>query len=70
MPRDAKANDIWHWQTRVMVGDCREARDAVRAGRSGFVSAGVIDVSTTPFGPGKWFLARDPDGHAVLFTDR
>jgi catechol 2,3-dioxygenase-like lactoylglutathione lyase family enzyme len=70
MPRDTKANDLWHWQTRVKVGDCGEARDAVRAGRTGLVSSGAINVPADAFGPGKAFLARDPDGHAVLFTKR
>lgn len=70
MPRDTKANDLWHWQTRVKVGEGGEARNTLRALRTGLVSPGVIDVSTAPFGAGKAILARDPDGHAVLFTDR
>ena len=70
MPRDTKSNDLWHWQTRVKVGNCGDARDALKAGRNRFVSPGLIDVPADPFGPGKAFLARDPDGHAVLFTER
>jgi catechol 2,3-dioxygenase-like lactoylglutathione lyase family enzyme len=70
MPSDTKPNDPWHWQTRVKVGGCGEARDALKAGRNGLVSPGVLDVPADPFGPGKAFLARDPDGHAVLFTQR
>ena len=70
MPRDTRSSDLWHRQTRVRVGDCGEACDAFKAERSGIVSPGVTDVPANPFGPGKALLARDPDDHAVLFTER
>jgi catechol 2,3-dioxygenase-like lactoylglutathione lyase family enzyme len=70
MPRDTKANDLWHWQTRVKVGNCGDASDALKAGRDRFASSDVINVAVGPFGPGKAFFVRDPDGHAVLFNER
>lgn len=70
MPQDTKANDLWHWQTRVKVGDCGVARDNLKVGGHRLVSPGVIDVPADAFGSGKMFLARDPDGHAVLFAER
>ncbi len=70
MPRNTQANDLWHWQTRMKVGSCGDVRDALKAGRTVLVSSNVIDIPVEPFGLGKEFVARDPDGHAVLFAER
>lgn len=62
MPRGTKANDLWHWQTRVRAAEVTPAHDRL-------VSSGVIELAA-PLGFGKSLLARDPDGHAVLFTEK
>jgi catechol 2,3-dioxygenase-like lactoylglutathione lyase family enzyme len=59
MPRDALPNDLWHWQI------CFSARD-IAAVKDRRISAGPV---TLP-GGGQTILARDPDGHAALFTTR
>jgi catechol 2,3-dioxygenase-like lactoylglutathione lyase family enzyme len=53
-PSDAKPNDLFHWHTVVAVRDARDVAERVRNPRP-------ADGSST-------FLARDPDGHALLFT--
>jgi catechol 2,3-dioxygenase-like lactoylglutathione lyase family enzyme len=53
-PSDAKPNDLFHWHTVLAVRDSRDVAKRVR-------NAGPADGSSA-------FLARDPDGHALLFT--
>ncbi len=59
-PADSKSNDLWHWQTRVLVKEIPGVEKTLRGARSTFVSPGVI---ATPRGAG--LLVRDPDGHAI-----
>src|SRR5262245_42518814 len=42
MPLDGKANDIAHWQTRVLTKDIGAAAQAARNRRIAFVSAGAV----------------------------
>lgn len=65
MPLDTRANDLWHWQTRLATRDPDSAARALRAGKAAFVSPGVIAVPDGRLGFGKGVLVRDPDGHAV-----
>lgn len=54
-PGDARANDLLHWQTRVVVG---------KAPR------GAVVLPDAALGFRKGLLARDPDGHAVQLVER
>ena len=65
MPPDARANDLTHWQTRLVTGDIASAAGSVRAARAPFVSPGVIAVPDRGLGFGRGFLVRDPDGHVM-----
>ena len=69
-PRDSKADDLWHWQARLRTNDLGRAVDAVRAGGGRKVSPEVVDASDRRLEYTQGLLARDPDGHAVLFTDK
>jgi len=62
MPVDTQANDLWHWHI-VMDADVDRADQAIRMGRYGYVSPGLVRISTTKKDVG--MLVRDPDGHAV-----
>jgi catechol 2,3-dioxygenase-like lactoylglutathione lyase family enzyme len=53
-PPDAKPNDLVHWHTVAAVRDPRDVARRVR-------HPGPADASNQ-------FIARDPDGHALLFT--
>ena len=61
-PADAKANDLFHWQTIVGTGDAVTAERALRTASVRFVSPGVVTLGDSA----KATLVRDPDGHAVL----
>jgi hypothetical protein len=65
MPPDARANDLLHWQTRLLTGDIASVAGSVRAARAQFVSPGVIAVPDRGLGFGRGFLVRDPDGHVM-----
>jgi catechol 2,3-dioxygenase-like lactoylglutathione lyase family enzyme len=65
-PADAKANDLFHWQTIIGAADAGRAEQALRAARARFVSPGLVTLGDTA----KAALVRDPDGHAVLMFER
>jgi catechol 2,3-dioxygenase-like lactoylglutathione lyase family enzyme len=61
-PADAKANDLFHWQTIFATGDAVIAERALRSARVHFVSPGVVALGDTA----RSGVVRDPDGHAVV----
>ena len=69
-PYESRANDLWHWQIRLKTSNVGEVADALRASPGRFVSPGVVVLSNDQLGYASGLLARDPDGHALLFTDK
>ena len=65
-PVDAKANDLFHWQTIIAATDADRAQQALRSSRTRFVSPGVVTLGDTA----RSALVRDPDGHAVLISGK
>jgi catechol 2,3-dioxygenase-like lactoylglutathione lyase family enzyme len=59
MPADTKANDLWHWQTRMRTTGIEKA---IRG-------APLADLPGAKLGFGRGLLTRDPDGHGVLLGD-
>ena len=70
MPYDSRANDIWHWQTRLLTRDAEAAARALRADKFPMISPLAGTFPSRKLGFSKAFLARDPDGHSLLFTER
>jgi catechol 2,3-dioxygenase-like lactoylglutathione lyase family enzyme len=70
LPADARANDLIHWQTRLIVRDAEAAAARLRGGRSTFISSGAVTIAEGGLGFTKGLLVRDPDGHAMQLTDR
>ena len=70
MPAYVRANDLIHWQTRLIVRDAEAAAARLRGGRSAFVSPGAVTVPEGGLGFTKGLLVRDPDGHVMQLTDR
>ncbi|HVN83949.1 MAG TPA: glyoxalase, partial [Candidatus Binatia bacterium] len=66
IPADLHANDLAHWQTRLMTSDGKHAAGALGKGRFAFVSPGLITLPESELGFRDGLLARDPDGHAML----
>lgn len=69
-PPDARANDLWTWQTELVTGDARAAAGSLLTSGPGLVSPGVIDLPEGMVGYARGLQARDPDGHAVLLMER
>lgn len=65
LPRSQHANDLAHWQTRLVAPDVQHAGRALRAARFRFISPTVIDLPSDELGFHAGLLVRDPDGHAM-----
>ena len=65
MPLDTQASDHWHWQVNV-TATVADADRAIRAGRYTYVSPGPVEIAATR---AQGLLARDPDGHALMFNE-
>jgi catechol 2,3-dioxygenase-like lactoylglutathione lyase family enzyme len=70
IPEDERANDLAHWQTRLLVARADGAAQSLLSRRYLFVSAGVVDVDRQQFGFARGFLMRDPDGHVMQLVER
>jgi len=70
MPADEKANDLIHWQTRLVTQDTSTAANSLRVRKLVFVSPGVITVAERSLGFQKGFLLRDPDGHVMELAEK
>jgi catechol 2,3-dioxygenase-like lactoylglutathione lyase family enzyme len=68
-PVDLKANDLAHWQVRLVVSDASAAYRVAREAQASLVSGGGIVVSDPRLGFRRGVLLRDPDGHAVELVE-
>ncbi len=67
--RDAKANDLIHWQTMLVTHDLETVVSNLRAERVELVSSGVTVMPKGELGFSKGTLILDPDGHAILLME-
>ncbi len=67
-PGDAKANDLVHGQTRLVVPDAGRAAARLQAEGAEFVSPGAIGVESTSVGA-LGLQVRDPDGHVLQLIE-
>ena len=68
-PVDAKANDILHWQTNLIVRDAARVEETLRSENSRFISPGTVMLTDTRAGIGRGLLVRDPDGHVMALIE-
>jgi hypothetical protein len=68
-PSDARANDLVHWQTTVLVPDVGSVAAAVRRGRFRLFSPSPVELPDTALGFKEGILVRDPDGHAIQLAE-
>jgi len=69
-PTDAKASDLFQWQTNFISADLGDAEGRLRAGKSAFISPGVVGLGDEPAGFHQGLSVRDPDGHALRVVQR
>lgn len=69
-PPDWHANDLSHWQTKLVTHDLESALLRLRSGHYGLISSGLIQVTEPVLGFRRSFLVRDPDAHVMQLTER
>ena len=67
-PRDSRSNDLWHWQIKVQTSRVEAAWKSLRGSKHGVATSGVTNLPEDRLGFTRGFLARDPDGHALLLA--
>lgn len=68
-PAESQAWDHWHWHTYIQVPDIEQLYQNLRAQGVTIISKKLV-ILDAPLGTfTKAFMARDPDGHAVLITN-
>ncbi len=69
-PMDARSNDLFHWQVRLVCGEAEATALRVRTAKAAFISPGVVALADGQLGFRRAFLVRDPDGHALQIVER
>ncbi len=69
-PVDHRANDLVHWQTRLITADASATARTLRTGKAAFVSPGPVDQPSPQLGFARGLLVQDPDGHVMQLTQR
>lgn len=69
-PGDQKANDLTHWQTKLVTGDIESGLVRLREGKFAFISSGVIELPEPVLDFKRSVLVRDPDAHAMQLIER
>jgi catechol 2,3-dioxygenase-like lactoylglutathione lyase family enzyme len=70
LPADARASDLFHWQTTLVVNTADKFANRLLRENSRFVSPGVVTLSEQTLGFSKGLLARDPDGHVMALVEK
>jgi MIP family channel proteins len=66
MPADSEPNDLWYWNTTVLVDDVPASVAELRTRKVRFVSSEPESAEPLAEKGKQGILIRDPDGHAVL----
>ncbi|MEW6131408.1 MAG: VOC family protein [Acidobacteriota bacterium] len=69
-PADLKANDLAHWQTKLVTYNAEAAAKDLLTMKSFFVSSGVVNFTESGLGFKKGLMVRDPDGHAMQLIEK
>jgi catechol 2,3-dioxygenase-like lactoylglutathione lyase family enzyme len=65
-PEDSRANDIWHWQTTLVVTDVEKIYKQLLHSSYRLVSKKLVQFRSYDNKIATGFIVRDPDGHAML----
>ena len=69
-PMDGRANDLFHWQTSLMIPSVDLAVQNLLGGSYLLVSPGVVSLAKPELGFSKGLLVRDPDGHVMQLIEK
>jgi len=68
-PDDSQVNDIWHWHTSIKIENIERYYHAILNSNYQVISKGIISLNNKDLNVQKAFIARGPDGHALLFYE-
>lgn len=70
-PADTRSDDLWSWHTSLHVENAEKLFQQLKSPRSPYrvVSKELVVIKRDGKPVQKSFLARDPDGHALLFVE-
>jgi catechol 2,3-dioxygenase-like lactoylglutathione lyase family enzyme len=72
MPRNTRANDLWHWQTTLVTRDLREVTERLRRKGAQFITPDVVAIpqeAQAQLGFRQAVMIRDPNGHAIRLIE-
>lgn len=67
-PADTRADDIWFWQTSLLVDDAEKLYNALKAAGYSFVSKELVHMHSGGLHT-QSFIVKDPDGHAMMIRE-
>ena len=68
-PADTKANDLWYWQTTLIVDDAEALYNKLINANYSFVSKQLVTIKINHT-TSKSFIVKDPDGHAMMLVEK
>ena len=68
-PVDTRSDDIWNWQTTLITDNAQAFYDKLRSTNYTIISKSLVEFSVAARKI-KAFIIRDPDGHAMLITEK
>jgi catechol 2,3-dioxygenase-like lactoylglutathione lyase family enzyme len=69
-PEDARANDLLHWQTKLLTHNTEAMAKRVGSGEYKLLSPGIVAISSNHLGFRKAITVRDPDGHVMQIVEK
>ncbi|WP_309743611.1 MULTISPECIES: VOC family protein [unclassified Chamaesiphon] len=69
IPADTQFNDLWCWQTAIVVDDAMDTIERLKTARCSIVSAEVSLSTESDLEFDRQFLIKDPDGHLIRLAD-
>ncbi len=69
-PVDSKPNDLWHWQTTLVVKDVDAIAQRLQLHSIPFLSPRVVTIPGQILGFSKGLLVSDPDGHTMRIVQK
>lgn len=68
-PADTKANDIWYWQTTLLVNNAVDLYTQLKASGYQFISKEICHIKTHNGKTFTGFIVKDSDKHALLIKE-
>lgn len=68
-PADSRPTDLWHWHTSLRVSQLDALYQRLEQAHQPILSGGIVQIPLSGQRQVRAFIARDVDGHAILFFE-